>query len=111
MLDLKFVLENLDRVRAGVAAKNVRVDLDAIPPLAEKRKAATAEGDKLRAERNALSEEVGKLKKAGKDASAPMARSTALISPIISSPAGPAAKPQSRGWKYRSRLLMSVSLP
>ncbi len=78
MLDLKFVLENLDRVRAGVAAKNVRVDLDAIPPLAEKRKAATAEGDKLRAERNALSEEVGKLKKAGKDASAPMARSTAL---------------------------------
>ncbi|MCI0342867.1 MAG: serine--tRNA ligase [Planctomycetales bacterium] len=78
MLDLKFVLENLDRVRAGVAAKNVRVDLAPIAPLAEKRKVATSEGDKLRADRNAISEEVGKRKKAREDAADLMAQSTAL---------------------------------
>ena len=81
MLDLKRVLDDIDAVRAAVTAKgeaSALPHLDRLPVLADQRRTAVAEGDALRAQRNALSKEVGQRKRAGEDASNLMAESTRL---------------------------------
>jgi len=70
MLDLKFVCENLEKVRKNL---NQRGDfsklLDQIALANEKRKKIILESEKLRQEQNKVSEEIAKLKKEKKDAS------------------------------------------
>jgi len=65
MLDPKFVRTNPDRVRAGVAAKGEKVDLDAYLALDKERLALLLEVDALKAERNRVSEEIAALVKSG----------------------------------------------
>jgi len=65
MLDPKFVRTNPDRVRAGVAAKGEKVDLDAYLALDKERLALLLEVDVLKAERNRVSEEIAALVKSG----------------------------------------------
>ena len=69
MLDLKFVCENLEKVRKNL---NQRGDfsklLDQISAANEKRKKIITESEKLRQEQNKVSEEIAKLKKEKKDA-------------------------------------------
>ena len=69
MLDLKFIRENRDLVRSGAEAKGMSISLDEIFSLDEKRRALIQEGDTLKAKRNLVSAEVGKIKKQGGDAS------------------------------------------
>jgi seryl-tRNA synthetase len=73
MLDLKFIRENRDLVRTGAEAKGISVDLDKIFTLDDKRRTLIQEGDALKAKRNQVSAQVGKIKKAGGDASAVIA--------------------------------------
>jgi seryl-tRNA synthetase len=69
MLDLKFIRENRDLVRAGAEAKGITFNLDTICAVDDKRKALIQEGDVLKAKRNQVSAQVGKIKKEGGDAS------------------------------------------
>jgi seryl-tRNA synthetase len=68
-LDLKFIRENRDLVRAGAEAKGITVNLDTICAADDKRKALIQEGDVLKAKRNQVSAQVGKIKKEGGNAS------------------------------------------
>jgi len=69
MLDIKFIRENTERVRQGAASKGIDVDIDALLSLDDKRKELIQEGDSLKAKRNQISAEVGKIKRTGGDAS------------------------------------------
>ncbi len=67
MLDPKFIVENRDRVKQAVAHKREkRANVDLICELYEKRKKAQQQLDALNHERKTISEDVGKLRKAGK---------------------------------------------
>jgi seryl-tRNA synthetase len=70
MLDLKFIRENLATVQQGAESKGVKVDLQAILALDEHRRKLIQESDSLKARRNDVSGQIGKLKKEGGDASA-----------------------------------------
>jgi seryl-tRNA synthetase len=70
MLDLKFIKENRDLVNNGSKAKGISIDLDKIFELDDRRRALIQEGDSLKAKRNQVSAQVGKIKKTGGDASA-----------------------------------------
>lgn len=70
MLDLKFIREHTDAVRAGAQSKGIDVDLNAILSLDDRRRALIGEGESLKAKRNTVSAEVGKVKKTGGDATA-----------------------------------------
>jgi seryl-tRNA synthetase len=68
MLDLRFVREKTDAVRAALARRGITVDLTEFLALDDKRRAAQQEIETLRRRRNEVSEEIGRLKKAGQPA-------------------------------------------
>ncbi|MEW5993355.1 MAG: serine--tRNA ligase [Candidatus Zixiibacteriota bacterium] len=74
MLDLKFIRENPDLVKAGIAKKNDKSDIDAILDLDRQRRDVLKQVEDLRAERNRVSAEVGQRKKAGEPAEDIIAR-------------------------------------
>jgi seryl-tRNA synthetase len=76
MLDLNFVRENLDRVRAALEARNFpTAALDDFAEADAERRRVIAESDKLNAERNTASREIGALMKEGKGEEAEARRS------------------------------------
>jgi seryl-tRNA synthetase len=67
MLDLNFVRENIDKVRAALEARRADTKaLDDFTRADEERRRVISESDKLNAERNASSKEIGALMKEGK---------------------------------------------
>src|SRR5580765_6046661 len=67
MLDLNYVRENLDAVRAALQKRNMSADaLDDFARADEERRRVIAESDHLNAERNSASREIGALMKEGK---------------------------------------------
>jgi seryl-tRNA synthetase len=68
MLDLNYVRENFESVRAGLAKRSavVAAALDDFAQADEERRRTIAESDRLNAERNASSREIGSLMKEGK---------------------------------------------
>jgi len=68
MLDLRFVRENADVVKAGLARRGTHLDLTEFLSLDLKRRASQQEIETLRRRRNDVSEEIGRLKKAGQPA-------------------------------------------
>ena len=67
MLDLNYVRENFEAVRAGLAKRGtVAAALDDFAQADEERRRTIAESDRLNAERNASSREIGSLMKEGK---------------------------------------------
>ncbi len=68
MLDLRFVRENADVVEAGLARRGANLDLTEFLAFDVKRRAAQQEIETLRRKRNDVSEEIGRLKKAGQAA-------------------------------------------
>jgi seryl-tRNA synthetase len=68
MLDFKLVRENTEQVRAAVRRRGIDLDLTEFLALDVKRRAAQQELETLRRKRNEVSEEIGRLKKAGKPA-------------------------------------------
>ncbi len=77
MLDLNFVRENLDKVRAALEARRFPADaLEDFERADAERRRVIAESDKLNAERNAASREIGALMKEGKKDEAESRRSS-----------------------------------
>ncbi|MEW6547271.1 MAG: serine--tRNA ligase [Bacillota bacterium] len=70
MLDLKFIRANPHLVREAMRKKRMDADLDAILAADEDRRRLLQEAESLRAKRNQVSEEIGRRKKRGEDASA-----------------------------------------
>ncbi len=74
MLDMKFIRENPDAVKAGAALKNADVDVEALLALDAERRTAVTRSEELKAERNELSMEIGRKLKAKEDADSLKAR-------------------------------------
>src|SRR6201991_5328676 len=67
MLDLNYVRENIDKVRAALQSRHFDLTaLDAFSEADTERRKAIAESDQLNAQRNASSREIGNLMKEGK---------------------------------------------
>ncbi len=69
MLDLKWVLSNLDQVKTALQKRGQEIDLSPLDSLNQKRKSLQVEFDNLRAKQNQSSAEIQKLQKAKQDAS------------------------------------------
>ena len=78
MLDLKFVRENPELVMDAMRKRNANVNLDEFLELEKKRRELTLQVEALKSQRNAASQEIGKMKKAGESADAQMAEVRAL---------------------------------
>ena len=78
MLDLKFVRENPELVMDAMRKRNANVNLDEFLELEKKRRELTLQVEALKSQRNAASQEIGKMKKAGENADAQMAEVRAL---------------------------------
>ena len=78
MLDMKFVRENPELVMEAVKRRNGNLDLTEFLELDKKRREITVQVETLKSERNTASQEIGKLKKAGQDATEQMAAVRAL---------------------------------
>lgn len=72
MLDLKFVRQNRALVEDSMKRRNVDRNLDHFMEIDEKRRAALAKMEEMKAKNNAAAKEVGKRKKAGEDTDALM---------------------------------------
>jgi seryl-tRNA synthetase len=68
MLDLRVVRESTDAVRAALSRRGITIDLTEFLALDAKRRAAQQQIEILRRRRNEVSEEIGRLKKAGQPA-------------------------------------------
>lgn len=67
MLDLKFIISNLEEVKEKTKARNYAFDFDSLIQKDALRKSVINEVEKLKADRNAISKQVGILKREGKD--------------------------------------------
>lgn len=64
MLDLRFILDNLDDVRQNMSERNVRADVDALVTLAERRKELILEVESVRKRQNEVAKSMkGKMEK------------------------------------------------
>jgi seryl-tRNA synthetase len=74
MLDLKFVRDNIPLVEEALRRRRSAVSLDGFVTLDRRRREILASVEALRAERNAASEEIGRLRREKRDASVLMER-------------------------------------
>ncbi len=70
MLDMKFVRDNLDLVRAMLKNRNNSLNLDNFAELEKKRRDLLNEVEQLKTQRNSTSKKIGAMKKAGEDTAA-----------------------------------------
>jgi seryl-tRNA synthetase len=68
MYDLAFFRNNLDTIAKRLADRGFVVDLEEFRRMDAERRAAVTEAEQLKAQKNAESQEIGKLRKAGLDA-------------------------------------------
>lgn len=68
MLDAKFVRENIGLVEDSIRKRGLGISLEGFLEIEEQRRALIKVSDELRNRRNTASEEIGRLKKQGKDA-------------------------------------------
>jgi seryl-tRNA synthetase len=68
MLDLRFVRDNGEQVKAALARRGITIDLSEFLALDTRRREAQQEIETHRRKRNEVSEEIGRLKKAGQHA-------------------------------------------
>jgi seryl-tRNA synthetase len=69
MLDIKFVRENVDRVKEALLKRGYEITLDEFLAREDERREILKRAEELRNRRNVVSEEIGRLKKEKKDAS------------------------------------------
>ncbi|NUM53553.1 MAG: serine--tRNA ligase [Candidatus Hydrogenedentes bacterium] len=69
MIDIKFLRENIDVLKAALANRGALLDLDSILEVDAVRRSTLHEMEQLRAEQNRASEEIAKLKREKQDAS------------------------------------------
>ena len=68
MLDIKFIRDNTEKVKEAIKNKNEKDRIDEILVLDKRRRAILQKAEELKAERNRVSQEIARLKKAGQDA-------------------------------------------
>jgi seryl-tRNA synthetase len=95
MLDIKLLRENLDEVKARMAARGAQIDWDEFVALDRERRDALANIERLKERKNRLSGEIGKIKKSGGDAAALM-REGEEVSEAIRAAEGPVAEIETR---------------
>lgn len=69
MLDLKYIRNNIEFLKGILKNRNAKIDLDRFEQLDEERRELLSEVETLKYKRNNASQEVGKLKRSGEDAS------------------------------------------
>ncbi len=69
MLDLKYIKNNLDLVKKGMAKRRANIDFSSLLDSYAKRKELLLEIETLRHKRNVVSDDIAKMKKSGQDAS------------------------------------------
>lgn len=74
MLDLKFIRDNVQLVKEGLAARNDSSDIDRILQLDEQRREIIRSVESLKAQRNKASGEIARLKKSGEEATEAIAQ-------------------------------------
>ncbi len=84
MLDLKYIRENPETVRAALNARRMEADLDGILKLDARRREFLSRAEELKRVRNAASREIGEAKKRGEEGSARMAEMKELSGRIRS---------------------------
>ncbi|MBT8385953.1 MAG: serine--tRNA ligase [Ignavibacteria bacterium] len=67
MLDIKFIRENPEKVKTGIANKNEKGNVDELLALDEERRNIIVQVEELKATRNKVSSQIPKMKKAGED--------------------------------------------
>jgi len=67
MLDLKFIRDNPDKVKAGLAARRAAVDLDGLLQLDTRRRRLIVKIDELKSKKNAANDDISRLIKDKKD--------------------------------------------
>ncbi|MGB3398556.1 MAG: serine--tRNA ligase [Candidatus Deferrimicrobiaceae bacterium] len=107
MLDLKFVRENMDNVRDALKRRGTAVTLSGFVDLDRARRDILVSVERLRAERNAASEEIGRLRRDKKDASALMERMKQVSAKIKEQEAG---LPDIE-WRMEEMLLSIPNIP
>jgi len=70
MLDIRFIRENQATVEAGMKNRNADVDVASLLALDDQRRSAVTQVEKLKAEKNTRSKQIGEVMKAGGDADA-----------------------------------------
>lgn len=76
MLDIRFVRENQETVAQAMKNRNHAWDPDRVAQLDEKRRSAIADEEQLRAQRNAVSKQIGELMRDGMQAEAEHAKAS-----------------------------------
>ena len=84
MLDVRFIRENPDRVRAAMRSRNMSLDaeIDEILKLDLQRRELTSKVEAMKAQQNVVSKKIPQMKKSGKDTSAIMAEMKTLSEDI-----------------------------
>jgi seryl-tRNA synthetase len=78
MLDLRFIRDNVEQVKAALARRGIAIDLSEFLALDTARRGAQQEIETLRRTRNEVSEEIGRLKKTGQPADEKVAEMRAV---------------------------------
>ena len=78
MLDPRLIRNEPDRLAAGLADKQVEVDIESLVAMEARRRVLIAETEDLKRERNEASEKIAVMKKEGKDASDAITATRAL---------------------------------
>src|SRR5271156_98419 len=82
MLDLKFIRDNPDKVKAGLAAKRATVDLDGLLHLDSQRRQLVFKIDELKAKKNAANDDISRLIKEKQDPKPTIASMKAIAAEI-----------------------------
>jgi seryl-tRNA synthetase len=99
MLDVKFLREDLTRVKERMATRGTEIDWDEFVYLDQQRRDTLARIEKLKERKNRLSGEIGKVKKSGGDATALM-REVEEVSETIREGEKPLAEIEARFEKF-----------
>ena len=107
MLDIKLLRDSLDLVKQRIATRGTKIDWEGFSTLDRERREMLAALERLKEKKNQLSGEIGKLKKSGADASAPM-REIGELSKAIGEREGPLAQAERR---FEEFMLLIPNLP
>jgi seryl-tRNA synthetase len=107
MLDVKLLRDDLARVKERMATRGATVDWDEFARLDQQRRDALANIERLKEKKNRLSGEIGRLKKSGGDAAAPM-REVEEVSAAIRDSEAPLADVEAR---FEQFMLTVPNLP
>lgn len=103
MLDVKLLRAELARVKERMAARGTPIDWEEFVSLDQQRRETLAHLERLKEKKNRLSGEIGKLKKAGSDATSLM-RDVEEVTQTIREAEGPVAQIEERFEQFMLRL-------